>query len=471
MTLSPRIEALQAKRAADIAIMSKMLEDAGAEDRDLTEEETKTYDEKKAGIAKMDADLSRLVELEKLSSSKAIVISHPAAPASPPAPVATVEPQVRKTVFSKELPKGIMAARLAMSLVMSKKLGWDIDTYVKQNFSDTPEISLMAKAAVLPIGTGPDPMATGTPYLGDGSALLREAWLDFIGFLRPQTILGQLRGIRNVSFGSNYKLNMGKMTSGAIASYVGESKSKRVQSLSFGEISLIPYKAACIVVFTDELMKWSNPSIEALVRDDLASALAEVVDLQFINGVGTVGVSPPGIMTFAPAANKANSASSDATPTIPEVTTDLKFCIMALRTKNVRMQSPVWLMNPRTWESVRLQQNDQGYFPWKVELEANRLLGIPVVTSLNVPANLGAGTNEGVIILLDASEVVFADDGGIEFSMSNEASLQMDSAPATPPTPLVSLWQQDMTGIRAVWHHSWTMRRDFAIAYVAKVLY
>ena len=42
-----------------------------------------------------------------------------------------------------------------------------------------------------------------------------------------------------------------------------------------------------------------------------------------------------------------------------------------------------------------------------------------------------------------------ADDGQTMVDTSKEASLQADSAPATPPTPLISLWQQNLLGIKA----------------------
>jgi hypothetical protein len=52
-----------------------------------------------------------------------------------------------------------------------------------------------------------------------------------------------------------------------------------------------------------------------------------------------------------------------------------------------------------------------------------------------------------------------ADDGETLIDTSQEASVQMDSAPATPPTPLVSFWQQNLLGIKAERFIYWLMRR------------
>jgi hypothetical protein len=83
------------------------------------------------------------------------------------------------------------------------------------------------------------------------------------------------------------------------------------------------------------------------------------------------------------------------------------------------------------------------------------LIGIPVLISANV--------KPGTIILLEQSELMVADDGETLIDSSSEASLQMDSAPATPPTPLVSLWQQNLLGIKAERYAYWLMRRAAAV--------
>jgi hypothetical protein len=47
----------------------------------------------------------------------------------------------------------------------------------------------------------------------------------------------------------------------------------------------------------------------------------------------------------------------------------------------------------------------------------------------------------------------------VTIDASTEASLQMDTAPATPPTTLISLWQQNMLGIKAERFIYWMARR------------
>jgi hypothetical protein len=83
------------------------------------------------------------------------------------------------------------------------------------------------------------------------------------------------------------------------------------------------------------------------------------------------------------------------------------------------------------------------------------LLGLPVIVSGNIPVSAGKSS----IIMVEQKEVLLADEDGIVVDTSSEASVQMDSAPATPPTPLVSLWQQNLLGIKAERFIYWLKRR------------
>jgi len=87
------------------------------------------------------------------------------------------------------------------------------------------------------------------------------------------------------------------------------------------------------------------------------------------------------------------------------------------------------------------------------------LMGIPVIVSNNVTVTGGKSS----IVLVDQSQLMVADDGQVTVDTSTEASLQADSAPATPPTPLISLWQQNLLGIKAERYIYWLMRRVGAV--------
>jgi hypothetical protein len=71
------------------------------------------------------------------------------------------------------------------------------------------------------------------------------------------------------------------------------------------------------------------------------------------------------------------------------------------------------------------------------------IAGIQAVVSDGVPS--------GTMLLADAQQIAAASDM-IQLSATNEASIQMDTTPDSPPTgstPLISLWQFNYAGLKA----------------------
>jgi hypothetical protein len=67
------------------------------------------------------------------------------------------------------------------------------------------------------------------------------------------------------------------------------------------------------------------------------------------------------------------------------------------------------------------------------------------------------------VVFIAKNCVFVGDEGGIIIDVSREATVQMDSAPLTPPiqstTTAVSLWQQNLVGLRADRFISWMRAR------------
>jgi hypothetical protein len=107
-------------------------------------------------------------------------------------------------------------------------------------------------------------------------------------------------------------------------------------------------------------------------------------------------------------------------------------------------------------------------------MNGGELLGIPVITSENIPSTGGSPTDGDPIIVLSAPDILLADDGQVSIDASQEASLQMDTAPdspATASTTFISLWQQNQIGIRAERYINWAKRRTTAVAYISNAKY
>jgi len=73
------------------------------------------------------------------------------------------------------------------------------------------------------------------------------------------------------------------------------------------------------------------------------------------------------------------------------------------------------------------------------------------------------------VVLVNASDIYFADEGGVAVDMSREASLEMADNPShdsdTPaPAELVSMFQTNSVAFRAERTLNWAPRRDEAVA-------
>jgi hypothetical protein len=105
-----------------------------------------------------------------------------------------------------------------------------------------------------------------------------------------------------------------------------------------------------------------------------------------------------------------------------------------------------------------------------IGMNGGTLLGIPVITSEHVPS--------GIIVMLNASDIYLADEGGFRLDMSREASVEMldssltgDSIGVVPGTAAstVSLWQTNSVGFLAERTINWAARRATAVAYLSGV--
>jgi HK97 family phage major capsid protein len=333
--------------------------------------------------------------------------------------------------------------------------------------ADTPEVGQVLQAASRLGGTSHEfwlgrgavtPGSTTDPVWAQPLVSYQNMTAEFIALLRAETVLGRLNGYRNVPF----NIKVPRQTAGAAAGWVGEGLSKPVSRLAFDQIVLPWAKVAVIVVITQELARFSNPSAEMLVRDDLIAAISEFMDQQLLDDsvAGAAGIRPASI-TYA--ATKIPSSGG----TVGAITTDLTKAILNITAANIPLRRPVWLMGYGAagyLSSLRTVQDAFAFPSMSASMTpggAPSLLGIPVLISANV--------KPGVIILLEQSELMVADDNQVMVDSSTEASLQMDSAPATPPTPLVSLWQQNLLGIKAERYSYWLMRRAAAVQEITAV--
>ena len=437
-TTAEHIQNLENKRAALAAKMTDIMESAATEGKTLEAEPAEEHDGLALQVKSIDADLSRWREHEKLQ----ITTATPVPPlnvlrATSTTPVISVRPNV---------PLGTPFVRAACATLVCKGNLESAAKYAESRWNDsTPEVALYLKAAIAP-GTITDATWAG-PLVNQNIAN------DFIELLRPATIVGKIPGLRNVPFNTKVP----SQTAGGTYGWVGEAKPKPVTKLAFASVSLGVTKIAGIIVLTQELVKLSNPSAEDLVRRDMIAGIAQFMDAQFIDPAvaAVAGVNPASITNGAP------TAAATVSPLA-----DIMGLISHFATNNIAVDGVTFIMSAANALALSFRTNLDGspLFPG-IGINGGNYRGLTFITSQ------AAGTN---VIALQPQLVLYADDGGVTIDASQEASLQMDSAPASPAdatTVYVSLWQTNTVGLRAERFVNWNKANANAVKYLTAAAY
>jgi HK97 family phage major capsid protein/HK97 family phage prohead protease len=459
-TYAEQINDFQATLDVKSARLSEIMNESAENGVTLDAAQEEEYETLVEEVKSLEKHIGRLNGLASAASSTAKPVTDVVDAKSGSAVRAGV--QVKNEV---KLDKGIEFARFAMAVTASNNNIPQAHEIAKNHYGENSAVALSLKAAV---GAG----STTNPTW---AAPLVETYQrfagDFVEYLRPRTIIGRfgvdgVPSLRRIPF--NVKIPT--QTSGGEGYWVGQGQAKPLTKFDFSEIQLGFAKVANIAVITEELLRFSDPSAEAIVRDQLAEALIARLDIDFINPAKTAvpNISPASIT------NGGTTIVSSGTD-VDAVRADVKGLMAAYIAANVSPTSGVWIMPTIIALSLSLLTNPLGQpeFPG-LTMNGGSFFGMPVIVSEYVPA--------GIVILANASDIYIADDGQVNVSASREASIQMDNAPTNAsgslgatdpsvpvPTSLVSLWQTNSVGIRAERYINWTKRRPSAVAYLTGV--
>ncbi|MCV0161044.1 phage major capsid protein [Pseudomonas aeruginosa] len=464
-TTAEQIAEFEATRVTKAAEMEAIMTKAAEAGETLDAEQSEQFDTLEAEIAAIDKHIGRLKQMQKAQAANAKPVTEEAG-AQRMANVKTLdfkEVQVRAKNTQK-LEPGIAFARAAKCLALGHLEHRDAIGIAKSLYDGQDSIiaatqRLVTKAAVAAATTS-DATWAGPP-VGDETSV----FADFVEYLRPQTILGRfgtngIPSLRRVPF----RVPLIGQTSGGDGYWVGEGQAKPLTKFDFERKTLEPLKVANIAVATMEVIRDSSPSADVIIRDQLAAALRERLDIDFIDPAkaAVAGVSPASILNGVAGIPSSGNTADD-------VRADIRALFNAFIAANNAPTSGVWLMPATTALALSLMQNPLGQaeFPG-ISMTGGTLFGLPVIVSEYIPtASAGA-----VVALVNASDIYLGDEGGVDLSMSTEASLQMDNAPDNPTTAstvLVSLWQRNLVGFRAERAINWARRRASAVAYLTGV--
>ena len=462
-TIAEQIASFEAKRAASRARMDEIMGKAADEGRTLNEAETQEYDALKAEVKTVDEHLLRLKDHEAQMVERAV----PLAPSKIDGPLAGSQARtVSSGIISVKanVEPGVRMARYAMALLRARGNLNDALSIAQNNkgwMDSTPELATVLKAAVA---------AGDTTTAGWAAELVYAQNLanEFIEFLRPQTILGRIPGLTQIPF----NVRVAGQNAGSSAFWVGQGQPVPVSKLGTTSTTLGIAKAAGLVAIDDELVRSSSPSAELLVRNDLAKAIAQFLDTQFLDPdiAAVANVSPASVL-------------NGVTPTTPSgadaaaLRTDIQTLFGAWIAANLDPSQGVWIMPPTQALAIGAMLNPLGQpaFPG-IGLKGGVLWDLPVITSMSAKLS-GSPTLGNIIALVNAPEILLADDGQVTISTSSEASIQMLDNPAnistgaTAETAMVSMFQTNSLAIKAVRYINWAKRRATAASFIAAAAY
>lgn len=452
MNIEEQIKGFNETRKAKALEMEKLMEKAAEEGRGLDASEAEEFDTIEQEISAIDAQVKRLNTMSEMNKQKA-------QPVEDKSGMQDKAKEFRTPKVTEKLDKGIEFARFAMCLGAAKGDLSTASAIAQKRYPNAERINIALKAAV-EAGTTTDstwalPLVEYNQFAG-----------DFVEFLRPQTILGRfgnggIPALRSIPF----NVHVRGQTSGGSGYWVGEGKPKPLTKFDYNDAYLGYAKVANIAVLTEELMRFSNPSAEALVRDALAGALIERMDIDFIDPAkaAVTNVSPASIT------NGVTPIPASGTGTADDINTDVNAAMGAFITANITPSSAVWIMSARRALSLSLMRNALGQKEYPdITMMGGTFEGLPVIVSEHVPSD----TSGDYIILVNTSDIWLADDGNVVIDASREASLQMLDNPTNAsddatPTTMVSMFQTNSVAIRAERWINWAKRRASAVVVIS----
>lgn len=457
-TLQEQIADFGQKRSANQAQIDALMDKAAEESRSLDTAESETYETLKRENEALDTHIGRLQEQEKVALKRAARIEIPAGDVEPEK---SGQDQRAGMVSSgvqlkRNDPKGIGMARAAIAMYHANGSRFLAEQFAKKRWPDHTEVT-----AIINYQSRTAVEAGDSTTSGWASQLISgQVNADFLEMLRAASIIGRVVGFRRVPFNVAVPVQSGAGTYG----WVGEAAGKPVTSLTFTNVTLRWSKCAGIIVITDELARYSTPSAEVIIRDEMLKGLANFYDAQFVSSTAAVSnVSPAGILNGVSATSTTGTAASN-------FRTDMNNMLNNFTANNQSISGLTILMSETQALALSLMVTDLGVplFP-QITSTGGTVLGRPVVTSEAI------GTK---IIALIPNQILFAEDDGIQIDVSREASVEMETTPAigeTSPLTTVSniksFWQNNLVGFRAERYITWVKGRTSAVEYIDSVAY
>jgi HK97 family phage major capsid protein len=464
----------------------------------LTAEERTAYAAAKKDVTDLDDKITRAKEAQELEGTRAVPVRDSGVDFSSDALIVVEgdDPYVDEKAAERRGLKTSKGLRAIAALKMFSASGGNMreaGRISSERFGEKHPITRSFEGAIrirsseraLIAGVGPSGGYIVPPdYVAEIIELLRP--LAVVRASNPR-VLPMPRGT----------LTLPGQASAATANYGTETGSITASQETLNEIVASYKKLTALVPVSNDLMRYSDPAVDAFVRDDLVKVLALREDLAFLLGDGLAS-SPRGFLSFAngwvlanggtggvwsttgnstyavngtdPAnSTGGNFITSTEAYTLATVANELGGLMNRLDTANVPESRRMWFFHPRIKNYLYNVQNSLGVYVYRDEMNLGKLLGLPFKTTTQIGTNYhnaNSSNNTGTFIFLaEMDEAMILDSMSLELFVSREGSY-VDSGGST-----VSAVQSDQTIIRAIAEHDFQLRHLQSVAIDQGVLW
>jgi HK97 family phage major capsid protein len=365
------VHAIRESRAAKVKEARALVDTAQAQSRQLTEQETKAFDDIKAIITGLDAEEAR---------------------------AAFVDAAERRSMGSPVADKArdSLEARISLVDAINAQIENRSITGALPEFNqEQKRQGVQARGVLIPQSLF-EKRAAQTTTTGAGIVPDDFKADQFVGLLR-NSMLVQSLGAR-VLPNLRGDVTIPRQASTSSAQWIAEGGALTDTGMSFNSISLTPKHVGAITELSRQLLQQSNPAIEQLVRDDFTQVVSLAVDKAMLHGNGTT--EPNGLLTAATGMGSLATLNWEGVLALLE----------SLALENINPNA--WLTHPEVATRLRsvLKSSTAGA---AYLMEDGLMAGLPVSVTKQL-AKVTGTPNTGRLILGDFSEMIVGTWGAVD---------------------------------------------------------
>jgi len=214
---------------------------------------------------------------------------------------------------------------------------------------------------------------------------------EVIPLLKAKAVVRNMPGVKVVDLTGKSKITWNRVTAGPTVSWGGESTQiSEDTTLAFGQKTLDTQKAVCLYKESRELFENAGPSVDEILRTELADALALAEDKVFLEGKG--GTQPLGIY-YNP-----QVLSTDLSGAIDQ--DDVKVAVNQMMLQNAG-EPTAWVTYPTVRSKLALLKDAEGrpiFGTGPGQMYVKEIDGAPVHATTQITSTLMPGASETYMI-------------------------------------------------------------------------